>query len=64
MSIFSLRELLRLAIGRGKKEKSPFASEQDAYEFCLKAYKETGGITPELKKAFEFYRKNTNEDQC
>ncbi len=49
--------------GRGKKEKSPFASEQEAYEFCQKVYKETGGVTPELRRAYDFYKNNFN-DEC
>ena len=62
MAISSLREFLRLAIGRGKKEKSVFASEQEAYEFCQKVYKETGGVTPELRRAYEFYKQNIDDD--
>jgi len=50
-------------MGGDKKEKSVFASEHEAYEFCLKAYKDTGGVTPELRRAFEFYQKNIN-DEC
>jgi hypothetical protein len=58
----SLREILRQAFGGVRKPKSAFASEQEAYEFCQKVYKETGGITPELQKAYEFYIKNYNDD--
>lgn len=62
MAISSIREFLRLAIGHGKKEKSVFASEQEAYEFCQKVYKETGGVTPELQRAYEFYKQNFDDD--
>ncbi len=62
MAIFSLRELLWRAIGGNKKPKPAFASEQEAYEFCLKAYKDTGGVTPELRRAYEFYKKNFHDD--
>jgi hypothetical protein len=48
--------------GGDKKEESVFASEEEAYEFCLKAYKESGGVTPELRRAFEFYRQNFDDD--
>ncbi len=59
---FSLIDYLKHAFGGGKKEHSPFATEQEAYEFTVKAYKETGGVTPELRRAFEFYRQNYNDD--
>lgn len=45
-----------------KKEKSVFASEQEAYDFCQKVYQETGGVTPELRRAYDFYLKNYNDD--
>lgn len=63
MAIPSLRDILRWMAGRGKKEKSVFASEQEAYEFVQQAYKETGGVTPELRRAYEFYKKNF-DDGC
>lgn len=62
MAIPSLRDALLWMVGRGKKEKSVFASEEEAYEFCLKAYKETGGVTPELRRAYEFYKQNFDDD--
>lgn len=62
MAIPSLRDLLRWLHGGDKKEKSVFASEQEAYEWCQKAYKDTGGVTPELQHAYEFYKKNFNDD--
>ncbi len=63
MAIPSLRDFLRWMVGHGKKEKSIFASEEEAYEFIQNAYKETGGVTPELRRAYEFYIKNIN-DNC
>ena len=62
MTPFSLREFLRRMIGGDKKKKSVFASEQEAYDFCQSVYKETGGVTPELRRAYEFYLKNFNDD--
>lgn len=59
---FSMVSLLMQQIGRGKKPKSPFASEREAVEFCERVYKETGGVTPELRRAYEFYLKNYNDD--
>lgn len=62
MAISSLRDVLRWMAGGDKKEKSAFASEKEAYEFCQRAYKETGGVTPELRRAYEFYKKNFHDD--
>lgn len=62
MADFSLMEFLRRALGGDKKPKSVFQSEQEAYEFCQRAYKETGGVTPELRRAYEFYKKNFQDD--
>jgi hypothetical protein len=55
---FSLRELLRSLAG-GKKERSPFESEAEAYQFCLELYRKNGGVTPELRRAYEFYLRNS-----
>ena len=63
MAIPSLRDLLKWIAGGDKKEKSVFASEKEAYEFVQRAYKETGGVTPELRRAYEFYQKNFH-DEC
>ena len=62
MVITSLRQFLWKAFGGDKKPKPAFATEQEAYEFCQRAYKETGGVTPELRRAYEFYLKNINDD--
>ena len=56
----SLREMIRQQFA-GKPE-SPFKSEQEAYEFVQRIYKETGGVTPELRRAYEFYLKNYHDD--
>jgi hypothetical protein len=48
--------------GGNKKPKSVFASEQEAYEFVQRAYRNSGGVTPELRRAYEFYVKNYNDD--
>lgn len=62
MAVMNLREFLRRAIGGDKKEKSAFESEQEAYEFVQKVYKETGGVTPELRRAYDFYKRNYDDD--
>lgn len=60
----SLIDVLRDLFGRGAKKASPFKSEQEAYDFCEKAYRESGGVSPELRRAFDFYMKHANEQTC
>jgi hypothetical protein len=60
---FDLREALRRMFGGEQKPKSVFHSEQEAYDFLNRVYKETGGVTPELRRAFEFYQHNI-KDEC
>lgn len=59
---FSLLDLLRWGASPNK-EKSVFASEKEAYDFCRSVYRDTGGVTPELRRAFEAYQHAIN-DQC
>ena len=61
--VFSLRELLRYMFGGKAKKRSAFSSEREAYDFVRNAYKETGGVTPELQRMFDFYKNSLNE-QC
>lgn len=61
--VVNLKDLLRWFHGGDKKEKSVFASEKEAYDFLRNAYKSSGGIAPELRKAYEFYKKNAI-DEC
>ena len=49
--------------GGAKKEKSIFKSEKEAYDFCREVYEKRGGVTPELRRAYEFYMKNS-ADEC
>lgn len=43
-----------------KKKRAGFASDKHAYDFCRQVYNETNGVTPELRKAFESYKKHAN----
>ncbi len=61
---FSLRDALRFFFGGDAKKKPAFKTEKEAYDFCLKAYKDSGGVTPELRRAFEFYQRNYRDDGC
>ena len=58
---FGLRDMLRQMFGSNKK-RSAVETDLEAYEFCLNAYKETGGVNPELRRAFEFYQSATAGD--
>ena len=62
VAISSLIHFLWRNIGGDKKPKPAFETEQEAYEFCQKIYRETGGITPELRRAYEFYLQNISDD--
>ena len=61
MAFDSLRDALRWFSGGTAKEKSIFESEREAYEFVQKLYRDTGGVTPELRRAYEFYVKNSRD---
>jgi hypothetical protein len=58
---FSLSDMLRWFTGGDKKEKPLFQTEKEAYEFCLQVYKSTGGVTPELRRAYDFYLANSHD---
>ncbi|MEI9993623.1 MAG: hypothetical protein WDM91_03425 [Rhizomicrobium sp.] len=62
MAIPSLQDFLRWMQGRDQKKKSAFDSEREAYEFVQKVYKDTGGVSPELRNAYLFYLKNIHDD--
>lgn len=61
MAFSSLRDFLRHLFGGNKKKKSVFASEKEARAFVEKTYQETGGVTPELRRAYEFYKQNYDD---
>jgi len=59
---FNLRDILRFFHGGEKKREPAFKSEKEAYDFCRNLYNKSGGVTPELRLAYEFYQKNLNDD--
>lgn len=60
---FSLADALRWLHGGEQKKKPAFRSEREAYDFCRNLYKKTGGVTPELRRSYEFYLKHI-DDGC
>lgn len=58
---FSLTDMLRWFAGGDKKEKPLFKTDKEALDFVRNAYKTTGGVSPELRRSFEFYRQHYNE---
>lgn len=59
---YRLTDILRWFASPDKK-KSVFRSEKEAYDFCRSLYNKSGGVTPELRRAYEFYQKNI-DDEC
>ncbi len=39
-----------------------FKSDNEAYEWCQRVYRESGGVTPALREAYEFYLRNFRGD--
>lgn len=60
--VFNLADILRFFSGGDSKPKPAFHSEKEAYDFCRRVYKDSGGVTPELRRAYEFYHKHYNDD--
>ncbi|GGF24497.1 hypothetical protein GCM10011321_14860 [Youhaiella tibetensis] len=58
---FSLADALRWFHGGDKKAKPAFKSEREAYDFLRNLYKKTGGVTPELRRTYEFYQKQVDD---
>jgi hypothetical protein len=58
---FSLSDALRWFNGGDKKAKPAFKSEREAYDFLRNLYKKTGGVTPELRRTYEFYQKQVDD---
>ena len=63
MAFSSMRDALRWLCGGDAKEKSVFESEKEAYEFVQNLYKDSGGVAPDLRRAYDFYLKNF-DDGC
>ena len=63
VAVTSLRDAFRWFSGANTKNNPLFRSEREAYDFCLKVYNETGGASDDLKRAFEFYRTNFDDDR-
>jgi hypothetical protein len=60
---FPFTDVIRHFFGGDQKEEPAFKSEKEAYDFCRQVYNESGGVPPELLRAYEFYLKNF-DDSC
>ncbi|WP_244038524.1 hypothetical protein [Methylobacterium sp. E-066] len=60
---FRLTDVLRWFSGGDAKEKPLFKNEKEAYDFCRNAYAKNGGVPAELRRSYEFYQKNF-DDEC
>lgn len=60
---FRLTDVVRWFTGGDEKEKPLFKTEREAYDFCREAYAKSGGVPVELRRSYEFYLKNYN-DEC
>lgn len=61
--VLRLTDMLRWFTGGDAKEKPLFHSEREAYDFCRNAYAKSGGVPDELRRSYDFYLKNYN-DEC
>jgi hypothetical protein len=59
---FALSDVLRHFLGGEQKEKKAFKTDREAYDFCREAYKESGGVPDELRRAHEFYVNHFKDD--
>lgn len=63
MTVFSMPDVLRHLFGGRRKNKSVFKTEKEAYDFCRRVYNQSGGVPAELRRTYDFYLKNYN-DEC
>jgi hypothetical protein len=61
---FDLLHALRWFHGGDKKTKPAFKSEREAYTFLRNLYNKTGGVTPELRRTYEFYQRQQSDENC
>jgi hypothetical protein len=59
VDLLLLRLFPRARAGKDKHVQA-FESEDEVFQFCDDIYRETGGATPELRRAYDFYLKNSD----
>lgn len=57
---YTLTDLLRRWTASAELTRPAFVSDDEAYDFCRKAYEETG-VTADLQEAYQFYKNNFDD---
>jgi len=58
---YTLTDLLRRWTTPVAQKRPAFLSDDEAYEFCRQAYEKSGGISADLRQAYQFYKKQLND---
>ena len=60
---YTLTDLLRRWTTPVAQKRPTFMSDDEAYEFCRQAYEKSGGISADLRQAYQFYKKQLNDER-
>ena len=58
---YTLTDLLRRWTTPVAQKRPAFLSDDEAYEFCRQAYEMSGGVSADLRQAYQFYKKQLND---
>ena len=58
---YTLTDLLRRWTTPVAQKRPAFLSDDEAYEFCRQAYEKSGGVSADLRQAYQFYVKNFDD---
>ena len=58
---YTLTDLLRRWTTPVAQKRPAFMSDDEAYEFCRQAYEKSGGVSADLRQAYQFYKKHLND---
>ena len=58
---YTLTDLLRRWTSSAAQNRPAFLSDEEAYQFCRQAYEKSGGVSPDLRQAYQFYKKHSND---
>ena len=57
----TLTDLLRRWTTPVAQKRPAFMSDDEAYEFCRQAYEKSGGVSADLRQAYQFYKKPSDD---